>query len=73
MSKYAPILRIFVRYFAGFLMAKGWVDAHLYTDIVTDPAAMGALVAGVESLIAIAMVAVTEWWYGTAKRRGGAT
>ena len=61
---WAPLVRIFLRYLAGFIGGASLLDA-----ITTDLNLENALVMAVSSGIALAV----EWLYGKAKARGWAT
>lgn len=53
------IVRIGLRYLAGFLVAKGILDAGTAADIAADQAVIDIGVAAVGLIIA----AGTEWWF----------
>ena len=65
----APLIRIALRYAAGFLIAKGWLDATTADALASDPEIIAAVQAGLGLVVA----AVSEWWYLSAKSNGGRT
>jgi hypothetical protein len=65
----SPIIRIALRYLAGFLIAKGWLDATSADALATDP----ELVAAVQAGAGVVVAALSEWWYSRAKKNGGRT
>ena len=65
----SPLIRIALRYLAGFLIAKGWLDATSADTLATDPEVVAAVQAGLGLVVA----AVSEWWYSRAKKTGGQT
>lgn len=62
----APLTRIVLRYVAGFLVAKGLLDAEIGSDIATDP----DILAIAEIWIGAAVGAGTEAVYFIARRLG---
>ena len=62
-------VRIFLRWFAGFLVAKGLFAPDDATIITSDPEIERLIVSG----IGTAVGAGTELWYWAAKRYGWAT
>jgi hypothetical protein len=70
-----PIIRIALRYVAGFLVAKG-VDQATANMVATDPDFL-ALVTSVATeaftLAGAAIVVATEWAYARARKWGWAT
>ena len=60
----APIIRIFLRYGVGALFTYQLGDMLASDPDVVEMASLGATAA---------IGAATEWWYGRAKKRGGAT
>ena len=59
-----PFARIVLRYGVGLI--AGWTVGDA---LAGDPDMVDTVAAGV----ALAAAAGTEWWYRTAKKRGGAT
>ena len=70
---WSPIIRIFLRYLSGVLMARGFIDLSTANLVATDPDLLAAVTHGVEALIGFAIGAVSEVWYARARKRGGAT
>ncbi len=66
---YAPFARILLRYFAGVLIASGWLDAWTANILASDPDLMNMIA----MLIGAAIGFVSEFWYSLARRDGGAT
>lgn len=58
----APLIRIFLRYLSGFLIAKGILGAEY--DLSADPELV--------TLIGVAIGAITEAFYIAARRLGWA-
>lgn len=64
-----PIVRIITRYGSGALVAWGLVAPDRGPEILADADLQTVLTVGV----GLVLGAVTEWWYGRAKRTGGPT
>ena len=67
MDAFAPIIRIVLRYIAGFLVAKGVISSGAEGELM-DPSFMTAF----ETVLGVAIGIVSEWWYSRAKKTGGA-
>ncbi|MGB1390599.1 MAG: hypothetical protein ACPG61_17125 [Paracoccaceae bacterium] len=63
---YAPFIRIFLRYAAGALVAKGLIDAETGQVLAMDPDVFIA----VEIAAGVIIAAVSEIWYAIARKRG---
>ncbi|MEL7281340.1 MAG: hypothetical protein AAGK79_13350 [Pseudomonadota bacterium] len=61
---YSPIARIILRYGAGALFTASTGDM-----LASDPDVVNVTA----TVISAAAAMVTEWWYGRAKKQGGAT
>ena len=66
--EWSPIIRIVLRYLAGFLVAKGIIDTGAEGELL-DPSFMTAF----ESVIGVLIGVVSEVWYNRARKSGGAT
>ncbi len=66
MTLTAQLVRIFLRYLAGFLVAKGLVDAGTGDAIATDE----TLIASAELAIGSVLALVNEAWFARAIRKG---
>lgn len=64
----AVVIRILLRYAAGFLVAKGLVSTDMGADLASDPDVMALIEMGVGAVI----VAGTEAWYYFARKLGWA-
>ena len=64
----APVSRIVLRYVAGYLIAKGLIDADLGRQLAGDPDALAVVQIGV----GVAAGALSEGWYWLARRFGWA-
>lgn len=65
----SPILRIILRYVAGFLVAKGLLDAQTGADLAADADLLHVM----EIAAGFTIAAVTEGFYALAKRFGWST
>lgn len=66
MSLTAQVLRIILRYIAGFLVAKGIVDAGTGEALASDE----TLIASAELAIGAALAVVNEAWFARSVRKG---
>lgn len=62
----APIIRIVLRYGAGFLVARGLLGESDGNMLAADP----EVAAAIETGVGLAIGAVSEGWYWLAKRFG---
>lgn len=67
-AAYAPILRIVLRYVAGFLVAKGVLDSATADQVNTDPEFYKSF----ETLVGVALAGINELWYRWAKKNAKA-
>jgi hypothetical protein len=65
MTLTSQIIRIVVRYLAGFLVAKGLLDTGTGEALATD----SALLAGLELAIGGALAVVNETWFARSVRK----
>ena len=63
-----PIIRILLRYLAGVLMAKGFLQQD-DLSLFDDPQLAAAIEMAAGAIIGV----LTEYWYAIAKRIGGKT
>lgn len=61
--------RIFLRYLAAFLVAKGLIPSDVADTVSGDP----EIAVAVEALIGMALGAAVEGWYVLSKRMGWQT
>ena len=66
---YAPIIRIVLRYLAGFLVARGFLTSDDGSVLASD----ADLVALIETGIGFVIFAGTEAWYWVSKKFGWKT
>lgn len=66
MTLTSQIVRILVRYLAGFLVAKGLVDAGTGDALAADE----TLLSGLEMAIGGVLALVNETWFARAVKRG---
>jgi len=62
----APVSRILLRYVAGILIAKGWLDAGFGQQFATDTDVLALVQMGV----GFAAAAASEGWYWLARKFG---
>lgn len=62
----APVSRIILRYVAGILIAKGWLDSGFGQQLATDPDVLSLVQIGV----GFAAAAASEGWYWLARKFG---
>ena len=62
-------VRIFLRYAAGFLIAKGILSQDLGDALAGDP----DIIAAAETLAGFGVAVATEWYYRAAKKFGWPT
>ena len=55
-----------LRYAAGVLIAKGFIDTDMGKSLVSDPDLSGLI----DMALGTAAGAVTEWWYWLARKFG---
>ena len=68
--EWGPIIRIVLRYVAGFLVARGVIDAGSAAEgSFTDP----GVLTSIETILGVVIAVASEVWYGKAKKSGGAT
>lgn len=65
--EWSPIIRIVLRYIAGFLVAKGVIDAGAEGALL-DPGFLTAF----ETVTGVVIGIVSELWYKRARSTGGA-
>lgn len=65
--EWSPLIRIGLRYIAGFLVAKGVIDAGAEGALL-DPGFLTAF----ETVAGVVIGLVSEFWYKRAKNNGGA-
>ena len=66
MSLTAQLIRILLRYAAGFLVAKGLVDAGTGDALATDE----TLIASAELAVGSVLALVNEAWFARSVRKG---
>lgn len=64
----APVIRIGLRYLAGFLVAKGVIDTNMGANLAADADILSVL----EIAAGLAIAAATEVFYILARRLGWA-
>lgn len=69
MSLTAQIIRIVLRYVAGFLVAKGLLDAGTGDALADDE----ALAVSIELALGSVMAVVTEWSFARGTKKANAT
>lgn len=72
-SAFAPALRIFLRYVAGALLAKGVLTPDVAGAIITDPELVPSLIDLASTAAGAALMAVVEGYYAIARRKGWST
>jgi hypothetical protein len=65
MNLTAQIVRILVRYVAGFLVAKGLVDAGTGDALASDE----ALISSIELAVGSVLILANETWFARALRK----
>lgn len=64
----AIVIRIALRYLAGALIAKGFLDPHMGMELSQDPQLLEAL----QIAAGVAVGAISEGWYYLARKLGWA-
>lgn len=70
---FALIVRVFLRYLAGALVAKGAIDLTLANEITGDPALIELLSGWLAIAWGALIGAISEAWRKYVLRRGGKT